>query len=196
MSLSSTAQALFDIAKSSLPRFLFQRTDTQELLGGFASLMDRASSQLDAWITNTNLLLSSGVWLDQHARDRGTFRQANESDTALRTRLRLLADAVTVPAVKAVATEQLQAEGITVTGGYPGVVELRKDRAFFLTNTGTGRKDAYLSRGYRMGTQRPMRFIVILPYPTPASTAGAVSEQVRLTRAAGYPHSIETRGVP
>jgi len=61
--------------------------------------------------------------------------------------------------------------------------------------TETARKQAYLSRGYRMG-RRVNDIIVILPFGTTDAIASAIREDVRQKKGAGTPVFVEVRGVP
>jgi hypothetical protein len=100
MSISSEAQALFDHARQSLPRWLTGATNSaREWLYGFTAVFDEIRVQGQDWIDITYLENAVGPELDQHARDRGTTRRAGESDGTLRERLRQISDAVTEPAL-------------------------------------------------------------------------------------------------
>lgn len=101
----------------------------QELWGAVVKSMIVAQRQVEDWNLATFILSATGAWLNAHARDRGTFRQFNESDAALASRLRTYDDAVTVPAVLAAVQAVLTAEG--VTSPPPAMVELRQSKAFF-----------------------------------------------------------------
>lgn len=56
----------------------------------------------------------------------------------------------------------------------------------------SGRADAYLSRGHRMGPSRGM-IVLILPFGTSAATAASVAEAVRQRKAAGFQLIVERR---
>lgn len=100
MSLSSEAQALFDHARQSLPRWLTGAANAAlEWLYGFTEVFDEIRVQGQDWIDITYLENATGAELDQHAKDRGTTRRAGESDGALRERIRQITDAVTEPAL-------------------------------------------------------------------------------------------------
>lgn len=87
----------------------------------------------------------------------------------------------------------------TVVAGLDGSVEWRVDRYMVLDSAqltaGTGKMDAYASRGYRVGGQRPV-IILILPYETTTATAAAVEEAIRQRKAAGVIVMIEIRTSP
>lgn len=195
MGLSASQQDLFDHAKGALPRRLFTDPALHEFLQGCAVMFDAAKQTIDAWLkTQAFILTATGVWLDQHAKDRGLYRQSGESDAALAQRIRQYQDAITATVLKSVINAILAAAGVA---GTCAIVELRRDRAFMATNAGTGRKVAYLSRGYRMGhSGRPNKIIVILPYGTGAATGAAVDDQMRARRAAGIAYARETRANP
>jgi hypothetical protein len=136
MAFSAEEQELYDWLKSSLPSWLFQDDDAaEEVWGAIVKGVQPVRAQVDSWRDALEILLAEGVWLNQHARDRGTFRQASETDVALRSRLRTVEDAVTLPALEAAINAVLDATGVTADCA---IVELRKDRAFFNTYTPIG----------------------------------------------------------
>lgn len=195
MPFSSTEQSLYDHAKAALPRFLFQKDGrADEWLGAFVKAFESARAQLALWRSYAEILQATGVWLSQHALDRGTQRQSDESDATLRERLRTYPDALTRPILLATADAILVAAGVS---GTSAMVELRRDRGFFVTDAGTGRKVAYMSRGYRVGSSSPpLHFIVILPYGTTDDVTASVTQKLNELKAAGYEASVEVRGVP
>lgn len=100
MPLSSEAQALFDHARNSLPRWLTgSALAALEWLYGFTEIFEEVRGQAKTWIDLTYLGTAAGAELDQHARDRGTTRRLGETDAVLRERLRNISDAVTEPAL-------------------------------------------------------------------------------------------------
>lgn len=130
--LSAEEQDLLTWLLSSIPRWLWMddpRFSNQEVWVAVVKALVRVQRQGEDWVRATSILTATDVWLSQHARDRGSFRQSIETDLALRERLRTYEDAVTVPALLAVAQSVLTAEGI---GGQPFLLELKKDKGFFL----------------------------------------------------------------
>lgn len=194
MALTATEQDYYDHAKRSLPRFLFANDGAaQEITGAFAVMVGALHTQVLEWLSFTYILSATGIWLDQHARDRGTTRRENESDATLQARLSTLEETVTRPALLA------HVNAILTGAGYPAtaaMVELRRDKGFFADAT-AGASRAFFSRGYRMGSAgRPYRIVVILPYDTDEATAAAVDEYLRQAKAAGYAHTVERRTSP
>lgn len=189
MPLSSEAQALFDHAKQSLPRWLTGAASAAlEWMYGFTEIMDEVRVQGQDWLDITLLENAVGVELDQHAADRGTSRRVGETDAVLRERLRQITDALTEPALKA------GVDAILAGLGTCAIVCLRRDRGHFHTN---GTCTAFFNRGYRMGNEgRPMAYIIILPFGSTEATANAVSEYLRQTGPAGYIYYVERRLVP
>lgn len=194
MALTATEQSYFDTAKRSLPRFLFQlSTSPQEMLGAFAKTTGAFHTQIGEWLDYTFLGSATGVWLDQHAKDRGTTRRNGETDDVLLTRLRNTEDVVTRPALLAGVNQLLTTAGFPATAT---MVELRRDMAHW-QGTGVGESVAFYSRGYRYGSgARPHGFVVMLPYDTDEATAAAVDEYLRKAKAAGYAHHVERRTIP
>ena len=206
MSFSAHEQDMYDFAKASLPRFLFQKsTAPEDWIGPFAKIFGSAFDQVVEWLGQTYILNATGIWLDQHARDRGTARQGGESDAALRSRLRTIDDAVIPSALLAAATAALNADSVTIPSGYPALVETRRDGAFFgvwsatpPTPPGSGyasRGMAYFQRGYRMRGPRGS-IVVILPFGTSEATRLSVQEAVRKKKAAGFAMIVERRVDP
>lgn len=191
MSLSAEAQALFDHARRSLPRWLTRgKNAALEWLYAFTQVFDVTRSQGQDWLDISFLEYASGAELDQHAFDRGTSRRAGEDDPTLRLRLRNVTDAVTVPALKTAIDAILAANGLIACSIY----NLRGNRAHCQDS---GTCTAFLSRGYRMANiNRPMAYIVILPYGTSAVIGEAVEELCRLLGPAGYIPYVEIRANP
>jgi hypothetical protein len=189
MSLSSEAQALFDHAKNSLPRWLTGSANAAlEWLYAFVEVFDAGRIQAQAWLDVTYLDNATGTDLDQHALDRGTTRRASETDAALRERLRNISDALTEPAIKTAVNAMLSALSLSTCA----IVNLRRDRGHAHHSSGTS--TAFLSRGFRMtGSSRPWGYIIILPYGTTVATANAVSEYLRKNGPAGYHYFVERR---
>lgn len=191
MSLSAEAQALFDHARRSLPRWLTRGKNTAlEWLYAFTQVFDTTRAQGQDWLDISFLEYASGAELDQHAFDRGTSRRAGEDDPTLRLRLRSITDAVTIPALKTAIDAILTANGLSACTIY----NLRGNRAHFQA---VGSSSAFMSRGYRMANvNRPMAYIVILPYGTSAVIGEAVEELCRQLGPAGYIAYVEIRQSP
>jgi hypothetical protein len=84
-----------------------------------------------------------------------------------------------------VGVQYTNAAGVAET--FPGTWKVNKDN----------RKDAYLSRGYRMsGKGAAAGIVAILPYPTDEGLRLAVHEALRQRKAAGISHQTERRLVP
>ena len=132
------AQDYIDHALNGLPRWFKGDGRALETIKAFAEQFQAAQDESDAWRDQANILDSTGIWLDQHARDRDTRRQNTETDAALRDRLRTFDDALNFASVLAAAQSVVDAEGIV---GTVAMVELRQERGFFVTHlaqTGTG----------------------------------------------------------
>lgn len=194
MALSAEQQALFDHARRALPRWLTRgKTAVLEWLHSYTQLFDAARSQGQDWLDITFIDNAAGPELDQHALDRGTVRRAGEDDATLRERLRNITDVVTEPALKDGVDALLAASGL----GASAWVVLRRDKAFMQQTTAADANESFLSRGYRMTyAQRPMEYIVILPYGTTTAMGEAVAEYLRQYGPAGYGYIVEIRGVP
>lgn len=212
MALNASQELLYKWLKSSLPSWAFT-TSLGEAWESIAVVFDAVRTLGYSWARSTFILEAQGSWLDLLARDWGTARRLGESDDSLRDRLRNPEDAVTEPALEAGADGILAAMG-TATGAK--IVSLRMDCARFVTYAATGRKDSYLSRGYRMSGsvwptypgggavwagntsagRRGSGIIAILPYGTTAASAATVLEMLRTKHAGGYWFTVERRLVP
>lgn len=191
MSLSAEAQALFDHARKSLPRWLTRgKTAVLEWLYGYTEIFDSARQQGQDWLDITYLEYASGAELDQHAADRGTSRRSGEDDDTLRERLRNITDAVTIPALKAAIDALLTLNGL----GACTIIPLRQSRGHFQLPT---KSTAFMSRGFRMTNNTiPMVYIIILPYGTTSVIGEAVLEITRLLGPGGYKAIVESRQSP
>jgi len=112
VALSEGERALYEAGADAVPRLLRGEVP-QEYFKAGAVIAAKAKAQTDQWLSQTYILSASGVWLDQHAIDRGTRRNAGENDVSLRARLRTYEDFLTVPTLEALANDILQANGIT-----------------------------------------------------------------------------------
>jgi hypothetical protein len=122
MAFSADEQTLYDWLRSSLPSWMFQDdAASEEIWGAIVKALHPVRAQVDSWRAALEILQAEGAWLNQHARDRGTFRQEDETNEALRSRLRTVEDAITLPALKLAINRVLEATGlaslITVPAG-------------------------------------------------------------------------------
>lgn len=136
--LSAEEENLLQWLLSSIPRWLWMDDPTrsvQEVWAGTVKSLIEVQRQGESWSAATFISLATDVWLNQHARDRGTTRQGAETDVALRTRLRSYEDAVTNPALRAASQAVVDADGVVDT---VYVLELRRDKAHFKVRTPLG----------------------------------------------------------
>lgn len=141
MALTAEEQKFFDWVVEALPYHYFAEERAEELLNAFAKMYGGVQSNTTELFSQTLIGQATNLppdFLNLHAQDRGTNRQLNETDAALRARLQDIPDALTVSAVSDAIQAVLDAEGLT---GDFGLLELRPNKAFFITNTadtGTG----------------------------------------------------------
>lgn len=144
MALTADEQALLNVAMAALPAWYKHDERRLEDLAGAAKCIGAALATSKYWMGQTLILGATGPtatdpdWLNQHARDRGTSRQGGETDAELAARLRDIPDALTRPALLEAAQAIIDAAGVV---GTVTMVELRRDRAFLITNLadqGTG----------------------------------------------------------
>lgn len=158
MALTVDEQELLDFALAALPHWFQDDERPTEGLGAYAKMIGQAKTQGAFWQTQTLITQAVGAipgsepdWLNQHAADRGTGRQAAETDPALRDRIRNVPDALTRPTILSAAQSIVDAESIV---GTVRMVELRQDRGFFraaVSDSGTG--------GTFSGTAPDMEFV-------------------------------------
>lgn len=145
MALNATEQALLNVANANLPEWFKANERAQEDVGAVAKQAGRVHEVVRDWLLNTRIQDAIGAvdsdpdWLDQHAVDRGTRRQAGETDAMLRARLRSAPLAVARPDLLSFVAAQVTAAG--QDGTKARLVELPRDGAFTGTYTqaaGTG----------------------------------------------------------
>jgi hypothetical protein len=191
MTLSTEAQALFDHARNSVPRWLTRGKNTVlEWLYGYTEVFDATRAQAQSWLDITYILQAFGTDLDQHAKDRGITRRSGEDDLTLQQRIIQVSDAVTQPALEANINLILAANSL----GVCAFVNLRRDRGHYQV---PGFSTSFASRGYRMTyAGRPQGYIVILPYGTSAAIGSGVDDYLRQFGPAGFNHYVEIRANP
>lgn len=141
MALTAEGERLLAFARDALPQW-YRAVD--EFLSGAAKSFEQVRTLTTYLLEQTLITTAVGPtsttpdWLLQHARDRGTVRQLDESDDALRVRLRTFAEALTRDAILAAANAILEADGISTPAQ---LLELPRDAAHFGVYTapsGTG----------------------------------------------------------
>ena len=185
--LTPREQELYDLALASLPAWYSSETNPQVTVGAFAKIFGLVWDQIDAWVDIIYLKQAFGIWLDAHARDRGTRRQTGEGDDALLARLSVPPDALTKPALLAIA------QAIVVGAGISGDVIMTESRVSPLIggywDPGAGAQRSFWGQGWRY--QKLHDIAVILPIGTDDGTLAAVTEAMRLWAAGGVEVVVE-----
>lgn len=139
-----SVQDYIDHALGALPTWFSNNERALEMVSAFAEIFQDAEDQADFWQSQAFITTAVGGtatepdWLNQHAIDRNTGRRIDETDPALRDRLRTFPDALTFGVLLSTAQSVVDAEGIV---GTVVMLSLRPNRAFFVTltsQTGTG----------------------------------------------------------
>lgn len=178
MALTAAEQELFDFAVAALPKWFTSDERHREELRGFAKIFGSALETIRYWFAQTLIGTADGPfpglpdWLNQHAVDRRTRRQASEANAALRSRLKNPEDAITRPALLTAVNAILATEGIS---GTAAMLELPRDAAHlgdYTAMTGTG--GAFTKSG-DVVTFTP----TVLPWPTPPWQAASVAPERR-----------------
>lgn len=171
MSLTDDEQRLYDFAAGALPSWI---SHPDPFLSASAKQMGAALALAQYLFAQALLRSAEGAtsttpdWLNQHARDRNTSRQAGESDDALRERLRTIPDALTRQAILDAANAILAAAGVA---GAAALVELPRDAAWvgsYTALSGTGGTFA------QSGTDS-LFTPTTLPWPVPPYQGAAVT---------------------
>jgi hypothetical protein len=171
---------------NAVPAYFRTTEREREDLHALAAQMVLVDASMSHWHRMTFIEHAEGVWLEQHGRDRGISKQAGESDAAYRLRLRVLEEAVTPASILAIANAVLAAAGVA---GSARMFELPRDALYLGVSTAEIR--GCFNRGLRlMRTGAPL-IIVILPAGTPAAVVAAVSDAIRIRKAAGVFHTVE-----
>lgn len=145
MALTVDEQALFDAAVAALPAWFTKVERNMEDFAMFAKTNGAALAIAKFWDTQTFIGQAVGVtglepdWLNEHARDRATSRVYNETDVALRVRIKTAPDAVTPDAI----IDGVLAAIVAAGGTWDGTMEeFPRDSTFLIDaitqNTGTG----------------------------------------------------------
>ncbi len=155
MPYSAEEQKIYEFIRQSLPRFLFESSAIpEEIWGAIVKAFDEVRQENEA-LFDAALITSATAgppdYLNQHAIDRGTGRFDDETDSALRDRLRTIDDVVSRPALIAAAESVLAAEAIT---GDVHIAELRHGRCFFVLRS----EQSGDSGGIFAGTAPNMKF--------------------------------------
>lgn len=170
MALTVIGEELFAFAIGALPSWVRQH---DEFLTASANVMTAARVQADYLFGQTLITTAQGAtpttpdWLNQHARDRDTSRQAGETDVVLQERLRIVPDALTRGVILAAANAVLTAAGVA---GTAAMLELPRDGAWAGTYAAmTGMGGTFVQVG-TVSKFTP----AVLPWPTTPFRAASV----------------------
>ena len=136
--MALTKQQIYDHALSGMPAWYRESSRAFEFDNAAAEMIANAASTVEYFlITQAFIDTASGAtasapdWLGQHATDRGMSRQAGESDTTLRARIKDVPEALTAPSLKTAIQTILDGESIV---GSAAIVDLRQERGFLMNN--------------------------------------------------------------
>lgn len=133
MSYTVDEQELYDWGKGSIPKFLFEEERAEEVMGAYVKMFDAARAAIATLFEQTYILNATGTgpkYLDQHAWERVGSRREDETDVALRERIRTVQDALVRSYLLQIAQGILDADGVS---GDAEMVELRRDKAYLGT---------------------------------------------------------------
>ncbi len=203
--LTAEEQRLADWAKDALPGWYSGDARTPEEIQVFAKIFYRLLLQVQFWVDMTYVGRategSEVDWLDALARELGTKRVADETDTSLRYRLRNLQPAITVAAIEDGANQLLDSLGV---GDTVEIEELPRDAAFCFDGdagvpSGSAGYGFFFTPAVDALAQRMCRpkggvVIVIIPFGLSATVRDAVLGLIVKLRAAGITAIVETKG--
>lgn len=160
---------LVSLYKSSVPGDLTSDQIGEDIAATLATILAEAEEEVSRLAVGAHLGTATGLFLDQHAKDRGLRRQDGETDDQLRERLRVPPRAGTVSAILD-ALEQIIGTGDVF------IIELPKDAFYF------DRVAGFFDRGCRLGGGRG---VVIALIPQSSNARAAITDALRSTVSAG-----------
>lgn len=169
---------LIKVFRKSIPADVTSSDIGQAIATTIATVLAQAEAEVTRLSLGIHLGTATGLFLDQHAKDRGLRRQSGETDDQLRARLRFPPAAGTVSAIVDAVS--------SIVGGLPiYIIELPKDALFFnchqfWAQTSTVASfhpaDAYIGGG---------RGVVIALIPASANARASVEDALRSKVSAG-----------
>ena len=203
--LTAEEQRLADWARDALPSWYSADGRTTEEIQVFAKMFYRLLLQIQFWVDMTYVGRAvDGLevdWLDALARELGTKRVTDETDTSLRYRLRNIQPAITVAAIEDGANQLLESLGITDDV----VLEELPALSAYCHTGDVGDPDESESYGFfftpavdalsqRMCRPKGGSIVVIIPFGLSATVRASVLSLINKLRAAGIAAFVETKG--
>lgn len=169
---------LVQVYRGSLPLDLTTDQIGVDIAYTIATMMSRSEEEITAYVNGARLSTATGLFLDQHARDRGLRRQDGETDDQLRDRLRTPPKAGTVTAITDAINQ------ILGTDDELYLIELPKDSLYFdrAHKSVLNIRPMFLTRGSLMGGGRG---VVVALIPQSADALESVSDALRTKVSAG-----------
>lgn len=177
MALTTEEQKFYDFAKAALPPWM---PENDEFLLGCAKMFGSVKTLIDYLFGQALISTATGAtattpdWLNQHAVDRGTRRQLDESDEALRARLRSVPEALTRESLLEACNAILAANGLPETAA---MVELPRDAAHAGTYVAFG--DTSLGGTFAAGAGTTMVFTPVEAFARPPYRDASVVRRVQ-----------------
>jgi hypothetical protein len=160
---------LVKVIRKSLPADVTTSDIGQAIATTIATVLAQAEGEVTRLSLGIHLGTATGLFLDQHAKDRGLRRQGGETDDQLRERLRTPPAAGTVSAIVDAVS--------AIVGGLPiYIIELPKDSLYFDREFFFDIPSTYIGGG---------RGVVIALIPASANAAASVSDALRSKVSAG-----------
>ena len=147
---------LKEIFRRSLPPDIGRTTEVTAM----AECLMLAEGYSASMVRESRVGTADGAYLALHAKSVGLFKQAGETDDALRERIRTPPDAVTPDLILAAVQQIINANG----GGKAYLEELPQDACY------SSRK-MFANRGWYVGDKHRHTVIVLIPQSSGAMTA-------------------------
>lgn len=174
---ADVVEGLVTIYRGAVPRDLGRpdRSDNSDDAYIMAEMIAIAECATKNWNRMGVVTHADGAYLELQARQVGLFKQVNESDSALRTRIRTPPLAITPDLILQAIQQIVDAAG----GGLVFMIEIPRDAAYV--------NRSFANRGYRIGGAS----MIIVLIPASANCLSACTDALRAKRAAGKLYRVE-----
>lgn len=168
-----TVDDLRQIFRNVTPQDVASKARVGDDVEMYSAIAAMADGQMGFWAQQSQIATATGIWLDQHGRDRGVYRQTGETDDQYRARLSVPPTAGTVSAIFDALS--------SLFGGIPGIYVVELPRQSLFLDRGIDRMQG-LDRGFRCGGGRG---VVIALVPTGTTLLQGAKDLLRIKASAG-----------
>lgn len=164
------------VFRAGLPQDMADVGRSDEDVEAFCEILALSENQLSGWIRQSSIATASGLWLDEHGKDRNVYRQSGEIDDPYRDRM-------IIPPTSGTSSSILEALQSLLNTDAVYLIELPRQSCFLDRKMG-------FNRGHRMGGGRGV-VIALIPVGDIDSTP-AVQDLLRARASAGKITQVET----